>query len=405
MVRRVFVTLFISIFSAMLGVGIIIPLLPLYAQTLGATGIWLGIIFSSFSISRSIFMPAIGRLSDRKGRKVFICLGLFGYALVSFGFVYSVEPYQIGIVRFLQGFFAAMILPVAMAYIGEISPENKEGTFMGGFNIALFLGFGGGPLICGLLKDHFGMSMAFYTMGGLSLFGFFLALIFLPELHLYKKETTDKTVSYRTMLGNNIVRGITVFRLVNSIGWGMVMTFLPIFAFQHLGLSGSQIGILISASILVNSFFQAPFGRLADRVSRLKLVVIGGIITSFAISLLPYTHNYTQMLMIAITMGFAGAISIPATAALSVEVGRELGMGSVMGIFSMAMSLGMASGPITGGLLMDFLGIRSVFIFGGSMGFIATGLFFWFMKRPDVRLKDRLNFKDTIKKYTPYKDI
>jgi MFS family permease len=389
----------------MLGVGIIIPLLPLYAQTLGATGIWLGIIFSSFSISRSIFMPAIGRLSDRKGRKIFICIGLFGYALVSFGFVYSVEPYQIGIVRFLQGFFAAMILPVTMAYIGEISPHNKEGTFMGGFNIALYSGLGAGPLIGGVLKDHFGMNMAFYTMGGLSLIGFFLALFFLPELHLYKKGATNKTASYRTMLGNNIVRGITVFRLVNSIGWGMVMTFLPIYAYQHLGLTAAQIGILISASILLNSFLQAPFGRLADRVSRLKLVVIGGIISSLAISLMPYTHNYTQMLMITMAMGFAGALSTPATAALTVEAGRELGMGSVMGIFSMAMSLGLASGPLTGGLLLDFLGIRSIFIFGGSMGFIATGLFIWFMKRPDALLTVRLNFKDVIRKYTPYKDI
>ena len=68
MIRKVFPVLALSIFSSMLGVGIISPLLPLYAENLGATGIWLGVIFSSFSITRAVFMPFIGKLSDRWGR-------------------------------------------------------------------------------------------------------------------------------------------------------------------------------------------------------------------------------------------------------------------------------------------------------------------------------------------------
>jgi len=72
MIKKTFPILALSVFSSMLGVGIISPLLPLYAENLGATGIWLGIIFSSFSISRTVFMPIIGRLSDRRGRKIFL---------------------------------------------------------------------------------------------------------------------------------------------------------------------------------------------------------------------------------------------------------------------------------------------------------------------------------------------
>ena len=68
--RRVFVILFFSIFSSMLGIGIIAPLLPIYAESFGASGLWIGIIFSGFSISRSIFMPIVGRWSDKRGRKI-----------------------------------------------------------------------------------------------------------------------------------------------------------------------------------------------------------------------------------------------------------------------------------------------------------------------------------------------
>ncbi len=379
MAKRVFVVLFVAIFSAMVGVGIVIPFLPLYAQTLGASGIWLGIIFSGFSLSRSIFMPVIGRLSDKKGRKIFLCIGLLGYSVVSLGYIHADKASQLFIVRFMQGFFAAMILPIAMAYIGEISPVKKEGTFMGSFNVALFAGFGIGPFMGGTINDHFGMDMAFYAMGGLSLTAFLMILLFLPELHLYKKGWGHPRASYKVMLGRNVIRGITVFRLVNAMGRGMVATFLPIFASQRLQLNGGQIGLLISANILLTSVLQAPFGKLADKMSRLKLIVFGGCMASFTILLIPFTLDFNQLLALNIAMGFAGAISLPATSALAVEEGRDMGMGSVMGIFDMAMSIGLTSGPLMGGLLMDSLGLDSIFIFGGCIGFMAVGLFVWFL--------------------------
>ena len=67
--RRLFTILFVSVFAAMLGLGIVAPLLPIYAENLGATGIWMGVIFSSFAFSRAVFMPIVGNLSDRHTRK------------------------------------------------------------------------------------------------------------------------------------------------------------------------------------------------------------------------------------------------------------------------------------------------------------------------------------------------
>ncbi|MFH2012694.1 MAG: MFS transporter [Pseudomonadota bacterium] len=380
MVKRVFITLFLAGFTAMVGIGIIVPLLPLYAQTLGASGVWLGIIFSGFSLSRYIFMPVIGRLSDKKGRKIFICIGLFGYTLISMGYIISNSTYALAGIRFLHGFFAAMIIPIAMAYIGEISPEQKEGTFIGTFSVSLFAGFGTGPLLGGALKDYFGMNAPFYAMGGLSFIAFTMVLLFLPELHLYKKGWGTPRASYKKILENNVVKGITTFRLTNAVGRGMVATFLPVFAHQYLGLSGSKIGFLISANLLLTSFLQAPFGKLADKVSRSKLVIIGGLMVSLAIAMIPYAYDFTYLLVLNMVMGIAGALSLPAATALAVEEGRNLGMGAVMGVYDMSMSLGLASGPLIGGLLMDFMGINYIFLFGGVAGFVATVLFIWFMR-------------------------
>ncbi|MCK5423342.1 MAG: MFS transporter, partial [Deltaproteobacteria bacterium] len=165
--KKIFFVLFISIFSCMLGVGIIVPILPIYAETLGATGFWLGAIFAGFSLARSISMPIVGRFSDRMGRKRFISFGLLVYTLSSLGYIYASSALALVIVRIIQGFSSAMIIPISMAFIADISPAEKEGSYMGIFTIALFLGFGCGPILGGFTKDLIGMQADFLIMGGL----------------------------------------------------------------------------------------------------------------------------------------------------------------------------------------------------------------------------------------------
>ena len=87
--RKIFGVLFFSIFAAVTGVGIVVPLLPVYANDLGASGLYIGLIFGAFSLSRTFFLPYFGRLSDKKGRKPFIVAGLLSYAVISVAFLLS----------------------------------------------------------------------------------------------------------------------------------------------------------------------------------------------------------------------------------------------------------------------------------------------------------------------------
>jgi MFS family permease len=116
-------TLFLAVFSVTLGVGLVVPLLPVYAYELGATGLYIGFIFGAFSLSRTVFLPYFGHLSDLKGRKPFITTGLLAYFLVSIAYVLSKDVNFFIAIRFFQGIASAMILPVAQAYVGEITPS------------------------------------------------------------------------------------------------------------------------------------------------------------------------------------------------------------------------------------------------------------------------------------------
>jgi len=379
MIKKVFPILALSAFSSMLGVGIISPLLPLYAENLGATGIWLGIIFSSFSISRTIFMPIIGRLSDRSGRKLFLCIGLLIYSITSLGYIWAGDVAQLTLVRLIQGSASGMIIPIAQAYVGDISPERKEGTWMGYFNAAFFTGFGFGPLLGGVLTDHFGMNVAFYIMGGLNMLALLVAVLFLPEIERRKMAASPRT-SFREMSTSGMIKGLFNFRLAFAIGRGTIVTFLPIFAGIYIGLPPSLIGILLAVNILVTSLLQIYGGNIADRFNRRILVVIGGLTNITFFALIPLGGSFWPLLVICALGGLGGAISMPAASALIVEEGRNFGMGSTIAVFSMAMSIGMAIGPIVSGVIADFINLHTVFYFGAAMGLIGTTLFIWFTK-------------------------
>ena len=373
--KTIFFILSLSIFSSMLGVGIISPLLPVYAKTLGATGIQLGIIFAGFSIARAISMPVIGKTSDRYGRKIFICIGLFIYAIMSVGYALSKTAFHLGTVRFLQGFAAGMIMPIATAYIGDIAPKGQEGTYMGYFYVAFFLGFGSGPLIGGFLSDYFGMKSAFYTMGGFNFIAFIFAFSLLPKTEIHRQRNRTP-ISYTTMVKESeTIKGLFVFRFTNALARGIFSCFLPIFAGIKLGLSGSEIGILISIGFLLNGIFQAPGGRLADRFSRRHLVMLGIIVDILCLSLIPLTKNFYQLLTICIVSSTARAFCLPSATAMIASEGRKYGMGSSMGIFNMAMSLGMAGGPLIGGLVTDTIGVKFSFYFAAMVELLGI-LFF-----------------------------
>ena len=373
---RIFVVLFVAIFTAMVGLGIIIPILPVYARSpsIGASGIWLGTIFAGFSISRSVFMPWVGRLSDRRGRKGFIAAGLLLYAVSSLGYIYAFDAVTLCCVRVMQGMCSAMIVPIAMAYIGDITPHNKEGRYMGQFNVSLYMGFACGPLIGGFLQDVWNVNAAFVAMGLLCCVACVLVLWLLPASAGGQGTTGPAPSAYRQLLAKRHIWGIVCYRFVSSFARAAVLTFLPLYAGHCLALSGMQIGVLIAAGIFVTTFLQYPCGRLADFVDRRVLVVLGSLLYAVLVLLLPWTRSFWQVLLLNIVAGIVSAMPLPAATALMVEEGKRYGMGSSMAVFNVAMSLGLGVGPLASGVVHDLFSLRAVFLCAGAVGVAGTAL-------------------------------
>lgn len=377
--KRIFNILFISVFAAMLGLGIVSPLMPIFAKDLGANGIWLGIIFSGFSLSRGIFMPIIGKISDRKGRKKFITLGLFLYSIISLLYLLAYDVYSLTAIRIIHGFASAMVIPIAMAYVGETTKEGKEGSSMGTFNVALFLGMGAGPFLGGILNDSFGISSVFYAMFCLTVSSFLITLFLLPDINYSDEVKTKKSVPFRKIIKSDIIKGLLLFRAIGAIGRGGVMSFLPIFA-SRIHITPSRVGTIISVNIFLTALLQGAFGKLADRYNKFYLVLIGSTIGALALLCVPFACNFWALLLISSLMGLGGAISMPAATAITVKVGQKVGMGTSMGVFNTAMSIGMILAPLISGVVMDTLGLTSIFYVAGTISLLGTSIFYHYIK-------------------------
>lgn len=377
---KIFATLFIAIFVTATGAGFVAPLLPIYAHELGAGGFQIGLIFGAFSLTRTLFVPYFGKLSDRKGKKPLITTGLFLYFLVSLFYVVSESVAALIVLRLGQGFASAMVLPVAQAYVGEMIPPKQEGRLMGLFNISLFGGLSAGPVMGGLIKDWFHIQASFICMGILTLLGFFLCLALLPSERAMKIGTPGagrEPVGYLDLIKAPSVLSIFVFRTCFTTCIGITWTFLPLLAGTRLGLSSSAIGLVVMVNVFISGLLQAPMGYAADRFSKRSLTLFGGFLALCAMLCLDHAESFAQLMVINGVLGLAGGISLPAVMAIGVIEGRKSGaMGSIMGLLTLGHSIGMLTGPLLGGLLLDFFNFGTIFICGSVVMAMGT-IMFW----------------------------
>ncbi len=391
--KPVFSALFFSIFAAVMGVGIVVPLLPVYAHDLGASGLYIGLIFGSFSLSRTVFLPFFGRVSDRKGRKPFIAFGLFAYALVSMAFTFSHSVNTLIIIRFFQGIASAMIMPVAQAYVGDITPGGKEGFTMGMFNMSIFLSLSIGPLLGGVISDRFNLNVAFICMGLLAFTGFLLTYYLLPPTHLEQiRSRHNHLIKWHRLIRDRDLLGLIVIRFTYTACIGILWGFLPVFADAMFSLSSSAIGVLVMLGVFFSGLLQTPMGYLADRVNRNLMILVGGVCTAGAILSLHWADGFWDLFIANIVFGLGGGIAMPPMMALAVVKGKEVqAMGSVMALLTAAHSLGILAGSLLAGLTMDLFRLQNAFFVGAlvmSLGvavFLITSLPGNTLKKADVQ--------------------
>ena len=385
MQNRALLVLSLAVFSTMAGNSMVIPFLPLYVQQFHVSEFGAGLLFSVHAATRIVILPFVGRLSDRWERKTFLLFGVLCYLLSSFAYIPADTFLMFILVMLVHGTATAVVHPIAMAYVGDIAPKGQEGTYSGYINTALLGGIGGGPLIGGLLKDHFSMEMNFFVMAGLSLLALLLLALFLPQAKEQKQTKKAVSSSPWELLKCLPILGVAGFRFGYALANALTWVFLPLLATHMLPLSTTQVGLLVSVNVIVSTLVQGPSGRLADRMSKARLIGIGGLLSALALCAFPWATNFWQLMLLNILVGGTYGIAFPAHVALAMQHAREYGMGTVMSLLMLAHGVGMMLGPILFGAIAKQWNLHYVFLSGGILNALLITLCYPLTQKPGTR--------------------
>ncbi|MGA9401840.1 MFS transporter [Haladaptatus sp.] len=394
--KGAFVGLFVATGVSMLGFSILEPILPTYAQDLGASGVIVGLIFSGFAISRGVLAPFTGRVSDSYGRKNLLLTGLGLFAVLSIAYSMVSSPLMLGVVRFCQGFSSVLVTPIAQSYVGDITPEGSEGSITNLFYVSLFGGIAIGPTVGGYFADHAihtpwftltGITTPFYVMAALTVVSFFLVVVLVPELPDDVRDTAGAPNPWeaaRAVWADFELRGIMTYIVARGFyRWGF-NSFFPVLATSAaFGLSSTMVGVVLSVYMAVGGVLQIPLGRLSDDYAeyRVHFIVTGGLLSAFTMLAVPFATTLPLLIGLMICMGAFSAVSRTSAVAIRTERGRVHGMGLVTGAFTASLSAGQVFGPVGFGAITDTFRIQDAFYIGGIVGIIGTlGAFYYLQK-------------------------
>lgn len=349
--------LFFTMIVVMMGFGIIIPILPFYIESFGASGTELGLMMAIFSIMQFIFAPIWGTLSDRFGRKPILLIGVFGNALSMLFFGLSNQMWMMYTSRGLAGILSSATMPTAMAYIGDTTDEKNRGGGMGVIGAAMGVGMVLGPGIGGTLAQT-SLSTPFFVSAGLSVIAMVFILMVLPESLAKENRVLEGKVSGPSL-------GALWKALWGPMGFLLLLAFIVSFGLTNFegifglyaqfryGYNAAQVGMVLTVIGLVSAVAQGGLtGPVTKRFGENAVIKVSLISSAvgFGLMLLPNSD-----IGVYLTVGFFVLSNSMLRPAISAVISREAesGQGIAMGLNNSFMSLGRIVGPLWAGSMFD----------------------------------------------------
>ncbi len=356
-----------------------IPVVPLFARSLGADTIQVGLINSSFLLMAGLLSLPLGILSDRVGRRILILSGLLISCCSSFLFYYSRTPVQMMLIYLFFGVGLAAFAPTLMSFVADFTPSTHLGRSYGWYTTALYGGMSLGPAAGGFAGQWLGFPPVFLLSGTFILLMVFVAHLFVPRAHQVPAKRPRKR-AMRIMAGellrNRPLLSCWMITLGGCFGLGMFVTFVPLHA-QEQGLNLGQIGIVFAAQALFNALSRIPFGYLSDRVSdRSVLVVIGMLCFAVSMAGIGFSTHIFLFLIWAVTLGISMGIAFTALGALISEVVSPDSRGLAMGGYNTCIYLGMMLSAVIMGIIIRETGYARAFLLTGTLNLIPVAVFY-----------------------------
>jgi multidrug resistance protein len=374
-------TILLVVFVDLIGFGMIIPILPLYAKSFQAEEWQIGLLLGCYSFMQFLASPVLGYISDRIGRKPVLLVSLVGSAI---GYAVMANAHSLTmlfIARIIAGICGASV-GTAAAYIADITPPENRSRRMGLIGAAFGVGFVLGPAIGGILSQFWTVG-PFWFGAGLAFINAIAVLMFLPEpeKHVQRSEvSTPVAADAVDRTGFDRIALLVVTYFVAIAGFAIVTMIYPQVLDRRFTLNTSQISMVFVFLGLVGAFIQGgAIGRLAKRFGDYKLAGAGLLLMAISMLLMPWAQNMGLFLLFTFGLAVGNSLAQPTLMAMASRLAATTAQGRVIGTVQSAGSLGRVVGPSTGGVMLGWDRPGPVLAYGNTpflIGGIVMGIAF-----------------------------
>jgi DHA1 family tetracycline resistance protein-like MFS transporter len=361
--------IFVTIFIDLVGFGIVIPVLPLYAERYGASETVAGLLLAVYSVMQFIFAPVLGRISDLVGRRPVLLVSLLG---TSVGFLLmglashlpkgialfgmSATLIWLFIARLIDGMSGGNI-STAQAYIADVTPPEERARGMGLIGAAFGLGFTCGPVIGGVMS-HISPEAPFFLAAGLAAANATALYFFLPESlspeHRGQARRRNGLMEVLSQAGNWHLKTIMATYFFATVAFAMITTTFALFAKRRFDFDATHTGYMLGYLGLLGALIQGGLlGRLVKIAGEKSLALMGTAI--FAVSLfgLPIGDSLAMLLVCSTGIAIGNSFVTPTLNGMASKQVGPAGQGRILGVMTSVASLARIAGPILGGTLLE----------------------------------------------------
>ena len=375
--------------------------LALYAEQFGTTGFVEGLFGTSFALVQLLIVLPLGRKVDTGNAKRFLLVGLALNVAVFGGFALVENATHVILVRVAQGIGASILWITGSTVVGEISPDDESGRWLGSYNQVAAFSSLAGDVVGGYLLYAYDFRLTYLVLSLVTIGAFILVYAFLRDNPGGKTDPEEATSveTFRALLGRPMVRALVTFRLAFSFGKMAVIIFLPILARTEFGINAFAIGWILAGGKLTKSLLQGYTGDLTDRIGRKPyFVAVGALLYGVGTAMIPLSY-VAEGTVAPVAVGFAGrsvelggaffalfaaygllgvadSLRLPASMALFVEEGERFdSVASSLSLRSISWKVGQVTGPAVVGLIIDLVSTTAAFLTAAGFIVVATAVF------------------------------
>jgi len=347
-VTRPLLVIFLTIFVNLVGFGIIIPLLPFYAQTFGASPLTIGLLFAVFSACQLVAAPVLGDLSDKYGRRPVLIFSLAGtvVSFVMMALAHSVA--MLFVARIVDGLSGGNI-STARAYVADVTEPKDRARAYGLIGAAFGLGFIMGPALSGVLAQY-SYTAPVWAAAGVTLVATLMAWFWLPET--VHRSAAGTGMPFRNLSEMMRRPGLRRMLWIDFIYWFAFAIFQTTFALvvaHRFGFNVSQTGYFFAAFGILGAVVQGGLIRpIVHRLGDKPTFILGLMCAGIGLIGATLAHTVTLFTIALVPLALGIGFGHPTVAALVSRAGRDDEQGRVQGAAGAMESLGRTMGPVWG---------------------------------------------------------